>query len=173
MAQSKKGKISTVHETSEKVKVKDSTAEIDDLFSVLSTKKSSVSIEKEIKYNTKKEAKKNKLVTGKNDEVTLSDLEGLNEDVSEIDESDAEDNLDKSKLVNGTAYDPKKDDKFPVASAAPASLADDSDFFDSRGLRRKTRALTEDGYPIFTPKELKIGLGGGTNLCPFDCNCCF
>ncbi|GAA6058962.1 hypothetical protein JCM10212_001672 [Sporobolomyces blumeae] len=42
-------------------------------------------------------------------------------------------------------------------------------FMDSRGTRKKT----EDGLPIYDTSELKIGLGGDTELCPFDCECCF
>ena len=30
-----------------------------------------------------------------------------------------------------------------------------------------------DGLPIYDWDELRIGQGGGTDLCPFDCNCCF
>jgi hypothetical protein len=33
--------------------------------------------------------------------------------------------------------------------------------------------LTEEGWKIYTPEELNIGKGGDTELCPFDCNCCF
>lgn len=50
---------------------------------------------------------------------------------------------------------------------------DDDDFGDSRGLRKKKRPTTEEGYPIYTVKEMKIGLGGDTPDCPFDCECCF
>lgn len=32
---------------------------------------------------------------------------------------------------------------------------------------------TEEGWRIYTPEELNIGKGGDTDLCPFDCNCCF
>lgn len=46
---------------------------------------------------------------------------------------------------------------------------DELAFRDSRG----TRPKTDDGLPIYTVEELKIGLGGDTPLCPFDCNCCF
>ncbi|CAM9289778.1 unnamed protein product, partial [Discosporangium mesarthrocarpum] len=31
----------------------------------------------------------------------------------------------------------------------------------------------EDGLPIYTWESLRIGQGGGTDLCPFDCDCCF
>lgn len=172
MTQPKKGKPSA-QKTVEKVKVKDST-EIDDLFSVLSSKKLSVTVEKATKESAnKKEETKKKPSKKPSDEVTLSDLEGL-EDEDGAEGSDSEEGEDCEKDVNvtrGTAYDPKNDDQFPATSAA--SSANDSDFFDSRGLKRKTRALTDDGYPIYTPKELKIGMGGGTDLCPFECNCCF
>ena len=30
-----------------------------------------------------------------------------------------------------------------------------------------------DGLPIYTEEELNIGKGGLTELCPFDCTCCF
>lgn len=163
-AQSKKAKIS---KATAKVPTKDS-AEIDDLFSVLSTKKSAVTVAKAGKDDAKKEEKK-KLATG--DEVTLSDLEGLDEEEDRVEVESAEES--DADLARGTAFDPKKDDQFPVSTPAATAAPDRSDFFDSRGLKRKTRALTEDGFPIFSPKELKIGMGGGTDLCPFDCNCCY
>ncbi|CAG8630252.1 6213_t:CDS:2 [Funneliformis mosseae] len=49
-------------------------------------------------------------------------------------------------------------------------LNDDDGFSDSRGT--KNRRITEDGLPIFDIKELNIGRGEDTQLCPFDCNCC-
>lgn len=172
MTHSKKVKPS---KATQKVVVPKDSAEIDDLFSVLSRKKLSVvTVEKATKEDVKKEEKKKLLTKKMSAEVTLSDLEGLDEDEDNFDESDDADNVD---LAHGTAFDPKKDDHFPVASVTVTTAApchtDDSDFFDSRGLKRKTRALTEDGFPIFTPNELKIGMGGGTDLCPFDCNCCY
>ncbi|KAI9292877.1 DUF1764-domain-containing protein [Neoconidiobolus thromboides FSU 785] len=52
-------------------------------------------------------------------------------------------------------------------------INEEDDFFDSRGTKGK-RKLTEEGYPIFDLKELKIGEGeGDTPLCPFDCKCCY
>ena len=32
---------------------------------------------------------------------------------------------------------------------------------------------TKEGYRIFSEDELKINKGGGTEQCPFDCDCCF
>ena len=31
----------------------------------------------------------------------------------------------------------------------------------------------ESGLPVYKAHILKVGEGGGTPLCPFDCNCCF
>ncbi|SPO25457.1 uncharacterized protein UTRI_03123_B [Ustilago trichophora] len=59
------------------------------------------------------------------------------------------------------------------SSSRPSSAAvqaDDLDeFTDSRGTTRKR---TEDGLRIFTAEELKLGQGGDTPDCPFDCQCC-
>eukprot|EP00729_Bicosta_minor_P013582 gene13582-30541_t len=49
---------------------------------------------------------------------------------------------------------------------------DDDDFSDSRGLKRKARKIV-DGIKVYGEDELKLGTGGGTPLCPFDCACCF
>ncbi|TNJ28257.1 hypothetical protein GMRT_14475 [Giardia muris] len=40
---------------------------------------------------------------------------------------------------------------------------------------KKDRPKTREGYPIYTPEELKMGLpnSGNTPLCPFDCDCCY
>jgi len=31
----------------------------------------------------------------------------------------------------------------------------------------------ESGFPVYKAHLLKVGEGGGTPLCPFDCDCCF
>ena len=31
----------------------------------------------------------------------------------------------------------------------------------------------QDGVAVYKAHLLKVGGGGGTELCPFDCNCCF
>mmetsp|Transcript_35592 Transcript_35592/g.33752 ORF Transcript_35592/g.33752 Transcript_35592/m.33752 type:complete len:147 (-) Transcript_35592:285-725(-) len=31
----------------------------------------------------------------------------------------------------------------------------------------------ESGYKVYKGHTLKVGMGGGTDLCPFDCDCCF
>lgn len=81
--------------------------------------------------------------------------------------------------------------KQKLSSAAGPNTLDqaDADLFDSRGTKRKSNfshgivfgrktyfvssgARTEDGLPIYSVEELKIGLGGDTPECPFDCHCC-
>ena len=42
-----------------------------------------------------------------------------------------------------------------------------------REKKQKARKRTEEGYRIFHEDELKINRGGGTPLCPFDCQSCF
>lgn len=41
------------------------------------------------------------------------------------------------------------------------------------GGNKGSRKRTEEGYLIYKEDELKIGQGGDTELCPFDCRCCF
>ena len=36
-----------------------------------------------------------------------------------------------------------------------------------------TADFTEEGWRIYTPAELNLDKGGDTELCPFDCDCCF
>lgn len=35
------------------------------------------------------------------------------------------------------------------------------------------RIDAESGLPVYKAHLLKVGEGGGTPLCPFDCDCCF
>lgn len=35
------------------------------------------------------------------------------------------------------------------------------------------RIDAESGLPVYKAHLLKVGEGGGTALCPFDCDCCF
>jgi hypothetical protein len=32
---------------------------------------------------------------------------------------------------------------------------------------------TDEGWNIYTEKDLKLGQGKDTDLCPFDCDCCY
>lgn len=39
--------------------------------------------------------------------------------------------------------------------------------------KQEIRKRTEEGFLIYNQEELNIGKGGDTELCPFDCDCCF
>lgn len=51
--------------------------------------------------------------------------------------------------------------------------AEDRAFFDSRGKHSAKPRFTEDGFRIYTDKELNMNKGGDTKDCPFDCSCCY
>jgi len=46
------------------------------------------------------------------------------------------------------------------------------DWFASRS-SKKTDRKQVDGVSVYTEEELNIGKGKDTDLCPFDCDCCF
>ncbi|SAM08233.1 hypothetical protein [Absidia glauca] len=57
------------------------------------------------------------------------------------------------------------------AQPPPPTSMDDDQFGDSRG--KKAKRTTDDGYPLYDVKDLRIGEGQDTPECPFDCQCCF
>ena len=62
-------------------------------------------------------------------------------------------------LVGGESYGRIKSeygDGFIVSPEAPLERID-----------------AESGLPVYKAHLLKVGEGGGTALCPFDCDCCF
>ncbi|KAJ7169684.1 hypothetical protein C8R46DRAFT_1089652 [Mycena filopes] len=62
--------------------------------------------------------------------------------------------------------------KTKVDKPIPADKDDTERFKDSRG--SGPRRKTEEGFLIYKEDELGIGdEGGQTDLCPFDCQCCF
>ncbi|EEB07170.1 hypothetical protein SJAG_02251 [Schizosaccharomyces japonicus yFS275] len=70
----------------------------------------------------------------------------------------------------------KKDDKKPeqvnVAKSQmkPKKMPKDDLFADPKGNTGRKR--TEEGFLVYDEDELRIGKGGDTPLCPFDCDCC-
>eukprot|EP01007_Sphenomonas_quadrangularis_P001907 NODE_3038_length_502_cov_102.240618_g2630_i0.p1 GENE.NODE_3038_length_502_cov_102.240618_g2630_i0~~NODE_3038_length_502_cov_102.240618_g2630_i0.p1 ORF type:complete len:133 (-),score=17.20 NODE_3038_length_502_cov_102.240618_g2630_i0:52-450(-) len=48
--------------------------------------------------------------------------------------------------------------------------AETDEFLDTRGSIGARKYV--DGMPVYTLEELGVGKGGGTRLCPFDCDCC-
>jgi len=37
----------------------------------------------------------------------------------------------------------------------------------------QARRRTKEGYAIYSEQELELNKGGMTDLCPFDCKCCY
>ncbi|KAI9595267.1 hypothetical protein BDF19DRAFT_82501 [Syncephalis fuscata] len=73
-----------------------------------------------------------------------------------------EEKLRKRKRVNaGTG----------ITTTTTATSTMDDAFADTRG--SQSSRYTEDGLPIYDAKLLRIGEGGDTDQCPFDCECCF
>ena len=64
----------------------------------------------------------------------------------------------------------KSKEKKPVAEIKKQLKADTTG--KSKESKKKQRKYV-DNLPVFTEDELKIGKGGDTEDCPFDCNCCF
>lgn len=74
----------------------------------------------------------------------------------------------KKRKLNGNA-----EDKNHSKPQALPKFDKNDDFFDTRGTKAKQARYTEEGYRIYTDKELKMNQGGETADCPFDCKCCY
>mmetsp|Transcript_12421 Transcript_12421/g.10346 ORF Transcript_12421/g.10346 Transcript_12421/m.10346 type:complete len:134 (-) Transcript_12421:35-436(-) len=72
--------------------------------------------------------------------------------------SDAEKDTSKKVAVGSSSIRPKG------SADDPLGLGNQSE-----GSRKRT----EEGYKIYSEEELRIGQGGNTPDCPFDCWCCF
>ena len=74
---------------------------------------------------------------------------------------------------------PGKKAKKPKPSAAePEPLTrqlnrEASLFSQDKQPEAKPVRFDEDGLPIYKEDDLKINQGGWTEMCPFDCDCCF
>ncbi|KAI8366837.1 uncharacterized protein BYT42DRAFT_588046 [Radiomyces spectabilis] len=142
-------------------------SEIDDIFAT-KTIASSTKPEKEAALS--KAAKKKAKKKAKMAEEEVQKEAGDGDEEEQEDQSDEEPEQQKvEEVVFAELAAVKKSNKRP----APHKTNDDGDdgFADSRG--KKSKRMTEDGYPIFDVKELRIGEGGDTPDCPFDCQCCF
>ncbi|ORZ26484.1 hypothetical protein BCR41DRAFT_419990 [Lobosporangium transversale] len=80
-----------------------------------------------------------------------------------------------AKVVEAVVFNER-----PAAAAAAAAAAktqkmkrmrDEPDSDDE--LEKKAKRRTDDGLRLFDIHDLNIGKGGGTDKCPFDCECCF
>lgn len=82
------------------------------------------------------------------------------------------DDLFTKKIKKNSKEELKEEgeEKLKIKSSSPTEK---DSFGDVRGLHKKATRLTDDGLPIWTDKEMKIGQGGDSPDCPFDCECCF
>jgi len=88
----------------------------------------------------------------------------------EIDEIFAE----SSKRIKKTSISNDHPKDVPEIKKEKQSRIFADDFFDSRGIMKRKRRKTDEGYNIYTEEELQLNKsGGGTALCPFGCDCCF
>eukprot|EP00884_Botryococcus_braunii_P001632 jgi/Botrbrau1/1146/Bobra.0162s0037.1 len=60
----------------------------------------------------------------------------------------------------------------PIEQKAKHIAGTKDDLFGQDAYARSGRR-TDDGLPVYTEDELHVGKGGGTNACPFDCDCCY
>jgi hypothetical protein len=118
-------------------------------------------------------AKEKSSKTGRNTDKTVDAKVTKNTTVKHPSTSNREKNeIDELFASRPKSKEPthiEKPKKNPVIPPA----VDKEDWTDSKGERRKRRPATEEGYPIYSVQEMKIGLGGDTPDCPFDCQCCF
>ncbi|KAI3462500.1 hypothetical protein Pfo_019163 [Paulownia fortunei] len=76
------------------------------------------------------------------------------------------------KPVKASAANVKSHDKMRIVKIGKSKSLKENGLVDPTSRPRKK---TADGLAIYTEEELGIGKpeGGGTPLCPFDCDCCF
>ncbi|ORX62465.1 hypothetical protein DM01DRAFT_1331884 [Hesseltinella vesiculosa] len=92
-------------------------------------------------------------------------------------DNDTKDNADDGKVEEvvfaelAAVKSLKRKQPSAPSPEANTSIATDDTFADSRG--KKAKRLTDDGYPLYDVKDLRIGEGEDTPDCPFDCQCCF
>ena len=90
---------------------------------------------------------------------------------------DGEKRKEKRKQEEGARGEKKsnksKEDKKGKAFVATTYNRERDDVDLNSILPRYKRKKTNEGFAVYSEKELRINQGGGTSLCPFDCNCCF
>lgn len=130
------------------------------------------------------------------DQEKLKDIDDLFSSLKEKkkhDLSSSQNEIDDT--VKATDVNPKKKRKLRVSAddAAQKSLkeGEEEEFHGPYGVIRSSlrhsdipvsiispeapleRIDAESGLPVYKAHILKVGEGGGTPLCPFDCDCCF
>ncbi|KAI8992650.1 hypothetical protein BDB01DRAFT_848001 [Pilobolus umbonatus] len=154
MGRKRSKKEATVDDTSVEKKLVD-TSEIDDIFN---KKIKTVHEEKNPEIEEKRLKKKKKK---QKDEKEAGE---------EKEEAVEEENTKEVEEVVFAELAAVKSAKKSQNATTPLPPVNDG-FGDSRGLK-KTNRTTDDGYPLYDVKDLNIGNGLDTPLCPFDCDCC-
>lgn len=156
----KKGSVSKVETKKLNLEKKEGAAkEIDDLFGNINKKRKQEDEDEDQnnksanKTKTVKKVKNNKIDENGEELESDSDDDGGFEYLSDDEDQNLQDPTDdvnygliKSKYAQSKVLNPE----------APLERID-----------------RESGLPVYKAHLLKVGQGGGTPLCPFDCNCCF
>ncbi|GAA5960816.1 hypothetical protein JCM3765_000827 [Sporobolomyces pararoseus] len=145
-------------------------SEIDDIFAKKS-KPASTSTSAPAEGTSSASSSKNKKKKGKKSEEAVAPEAVKEEETIAQPKKVPETVVDTSKTIE--SYNPAAERNTKrvkdMTEEEKKAAEEERQFRDSRGTRKKT----EDGLPIYDTSELKIGLGGDTELCPFDCECCF
>ncbi len=143
--------------------VKASQIEIDDLFS-------------SIKSKSKSKTTQTKIINKKR----------LHVDSNDDDNDDKGDDIDDGNEHTNVIGRDRKEKKKKLTSSALLLPNDNEEDKSTYGLLTSNLAVSiispeapihrydqESGLPVYKAHLLKVGEGGGTPLCPFDCDCCF
>ncbi|KAJ3367691.1 hypothetical protein GGF31_007151 [Allomyces arbusculus] len=146
---------------------KPAAAEIDDIFGGKAVPLASFSSSADPTDKKKKNKKKKAADMAAEDPVTGADAEPAKPTTKLV-----------SKVVEVVDASTAKGEVAPASSAAAASsdvksrkrkVESKDEFLGNSGKKR----FTDDGHPIYYLEDLIAQEGGDTELCPFDCECCF
>lgn len=154
------GKVASKGAVVDEKKLKQKMSEIDDLFaSAKETKKRQLEEAKEEEKTKSSSNKSNK----KKQKVDKNDSSSEDEDDDEEgdEDEDFEEDVEETGLPYGVIKSGIKDKRYsiPMSIISPDAPLE--------------RIDKETGLPVYKAHLLKVGEGGGTALCPFDCDCCF
>ena len=130
---------------------------------------------------SKKDSKKEiaKKIAKKSKDIVVK---AANDEIDELFKTAGKHKKEKIEAAEET-HELKKKKKARIPDVSQASSAEDASTY---GLLTSNQAATiispeapihrfdtESGLPVYKAHLLKVGEGGGTSLCPFDCDCCF
>jgi hypothetical protein len=99
-------------------------------------------------------------------DAIFAKVKGSKDSSSRIAKSLKTDRQPKSVLLGEPGKQTRKANKKKAGSSSDP-------FATATQLNKAQLDYTDEGWKIYTPQELSIGNGGDTDLCPFDCQCCF